>query len=196
MNPKVILVGNSGVGKTSLISKFLHLKFEDGHHTTVAPICYDITLKTRNKTLIPVKIWDTSGIEKFCSLNKFILRNSNVALICFDPTSNKSVESIEYWFNAVKEYVPQCMIILVIMKNDLIEESEIFMNEVKLKAQSLGAQDAMLTSAKNGQGVQELFNYIGDTLLKISHINEMKIHLISSFTNEDELEYFQCCRIM
>ena len=100
---KVVLIGESGVGKTSIINYFIYGTFNNSitPSTTVGYISKEMSFKERN---IKFDIWDTAGQEKYRSLAKIFYSNSNVAILVYDITNRKSFEEIKnYWYKQVQE---------------------------------------------------------------------------------------------
>ena len=96
---KVILLGESGVGKSSLV-KAIYGKFNFNEQTTIG--CSFNTYLSKNKK-VRLGIWDTVGQERFRSLTNIYFRKSKAAVICFDLTSKKQMETIKYWTEKVNE---------------------------------------------------------------------------------------------
>ena len=101
---KVVLIGETGVGKTSIISYFKDGKFNDSVESTISVsfVSKEMNFNGRNITL---DIWDTAGQEKYRSLAKIFYSNSNVAILVYDVTNIKSFEEIKsYWYKQIQEY--------------------------------------------------------------------------------------------
>ena len=106
---KVVLIGESGVGKTSIISQFTKGVFNPDLMSTNGA-----TFSTKKKEfkesnkILSFEIWDTAGQEKYRSLAKMFFKDAAVALIVYDVTSKKSFEEIKaYWMDLVKENGPK-----------------------------------------------------------------------------------------
>jgi small GTP-binding protein len=153
---KVILVGSSGVGKTSLINSY----FEQPHDTettpTVAPAFVATTVRLSDDQRIDLHIWDTAGQERFQSIGGMFYRDSDVAFVCFDRTV---LDTVHEWVERVRRQVPECIIFLVGTKADLLDQasSAAFTKEGEEKVAKLEATRFYLTSASKGSGVKELF---------------------------------------
>ena len=106
---KVVLLGESGVGKTSIISRYTTKIFKDSLMTT--PGANFITKKVEFKDLnkhIKFEIWDTAGQERYRSLAKVFYNNANVCILVYDITNKKSFsELINYWVPQLKENAPK-----------------------------------------------------------------------------------------
>lgn len=157
---KVVLVGNSGVGKTCLVNALLDLKIEQTKPTvTPAYSCYEIVRNDGKK--ITLEIWDTAGQEKFHSISQFFFRDSNVAFVCYQAGDNGSKNSVPDWIKRVRDQDPSCKIFLIVTKADLInkEEEEAIKNEARaLISDDTGAIfDIFLTSSITKDGVIDVF---------------------------------------
>ena len=169
-NIKVILVGSSGVGKTSLVSAFFDNPFENQDLPTVSPSSCSAVLEIDGKK-IDLQIWDTAGQERFQSISQMFYRDSHVAFVCFDA---KNVNSVENWINRVRDEVPECIIYLVATKSDMLTQEET--NDLNQKGQEMltkfHAKNFLLTSAKTGSGVSDLFASAAQCYSEIFKVNE------------------------
>lgn len=121
-NTKVILIGETGVGKSSIIQRFLSNKFETGQMPTIGIDYSSIKVDFQGRKN-HLQIWDTAGQERFRSLVKSYYSNIQVAVIVYSVASLESFERVDYWLQNLKENVDQnVLIILVGNKRDLIEE--------------------------------------------------------------------------
>lgn len=152
---KVILVGSSGVGKTSLISAYTNNPFDNGTSPTVAPAQNSATVNIGDKT-IDIEIWDTAGQEKFYAISQMFYRDSDAAIVCFDKNA---LDTVEGWVSRVRAEVPECTIILALTKEDMLtdEETEDLESKGHELMSTLNAHSFLLTSAKTRNGVKELF---------------------------------------
>ena len=100
---KVILLGDSGVGKTSIISNYLYNEI-DNEHITTFPITYQEINLNINNTKVVLDIWDTLGQENFLSLNKMFFREAEVAVLVYDKTVAKSYQNLkDIWYKSIIE---------------------------------------------------------------------------------------------
>jgi small GTP-binding protein len=153
---KVILVGPSGVGKTSLVSWFVKKEFETETISTVAPAFSTSVVKLADGTLVDLQIWDTAGQEAYLAISQMFYRDSQVAVVCYVP---EAPETIDEWLARVREHVPDCVIILAATKADMLSEDErleLFNDGLRRSAQH-GAKAHYVTSAKTGLAIEDLF---------------------------------------
>ena len=95
---KVVIIGDSGVGKTSVLQRYMSGKFSAQHRATVGAdfLSKDITLGAKNYNL---QVWDTAGQERFQSIGSAFYRGSDCCVVVFDITQAKSFDNLETWKN-------------------------------------------------------------------------------------------------
>ena len=154
---KIIVIGNSGVGKSCLSLNGTTGNFIENHNTTIGFDFFSFVGKV-NKTIIRLQIWDTCGQEDYKSLVQNFYRGSVLAIIVYAINDFKSFQSIENWVKQLKQYSsPDIKIFLIGNKCDL-EDNRVVSNEMgkKLK-EDLEFELFMETSAKTGFNSQKLF---------------------------------------
>ena len=107
---KVVLLGESGVGKTCIIDRFINDNFDDNQKTTgiATFIAKTMTFDEFQGKSVKFEIWDTAGQEKYRSLNKIFYKDAGVAILVYDITNSQSFEEIrQYWSNQIKEFAPK-----------------------------------------------------------------------------------------
>ena len=107
---KVILVGETGVGKTSIINRYVNDIFNEDTLSTITASCFEkeIVLNDKKKSRIFLEIWDTCGQERYRDLGNMFFRNAKVAIMIYDITSKSSFNDIKnYWYKKVKENSPE-----------------------------------------------------------------------------------------
>jgi len=119
---KLVFLGDQSVGKTSLISRFMHDTFEQHRQATIGIDFFSKTMYLEDRT-VRLQLWDTAGQERFRSLIPSYIRDSNVAVVCYDVTSKTSFESCNKWIDDVRAERGQDVVIaLVGNKSDLDEK--------------------------------------------------------------------------
>jgi small GTP-binding protein len=165
---KVILLGEAGTGKTNLINACCNVQFNPNSSSNLTASFSEKKIEI-NKTQYNLKIWDTAGQEKFRALTQLFYKESSAAILVYDITRKDSFEQIkEYWFNQVKEKSPNNVIIaLAANKIDLFENEEVEEKIARDFANEIGAI-FMMPSAKNKDGIDELFDIIANKIFKCS----------------------------
>ena len=164
---KVVLVGESGVGKTCIISRFISGAFDFNVSSTngASYASKNVQYDKLGKSLL-LDVWDTAGQEKYRSLTKFFYKDAKVAIMVYDITRQNSFDSLtNYWYKEVKEHGPENIVLGIAgNKCDLYEQEEVNENEARDFAKKIGAIFA-LTSAQNNSGINELFRDVGNKYL-------------------------------
>ena len=107
---KIVLLGESGVGKTSIINRYINRRFDDDLTPTQGASFANKILKFDefNGKSIKLNIWDTAGQERYRALSKIFYQDANAAILVYDITDKKSFEEIKmYWVNQIKEHSPE-----------------------------------------------------------------------------------------
>lgn len=169
---KIVFLGEQGVGKTSLITRFMYDTFDDHYQATIGIDFLSKTMYLDDKT-IRLQLWDTAGQERFRSLIPSYIRDSRVAIVVYDITKKKSFDFIDKWIEDVKNERGEENVILCIVgnKNDLTDERQVTIEEGQEKAKALGAKIFMETSTKAGYNVKNLFKKIAKSLPEFQDSN-------------------------
>eukprot|EP01127_Copromyxa_protea_P001232 TRINITY_DN1126_c0_g1_i1.p1 TRINITY_DN1126_c0_g1~~TRINITY_DN1126_c0_g1_i1.p1 ORF type:complete len:195 (-),score=34.93 TRINITY_DN1126_c0_g1_i1:81-665(-) len=157
---KVVFLGKSGVGKTSITLRFCRETFQDGTEATIGA-SFLTKVMTINDRQIKFEMWDTAGQERYRALAPMYYRNADAAVLVYDVTDHESFSALRSWHQELQKNVPNCIIILAGNKMDLprqvpIEGPREFSQE----------QDCPLieVSSKTGEHVEELFMTLGSLL--------------------------------
>ena len=169
---KVVLVGESGVGKTSIINRYLNNTYNENQKSTFAP-------KFKNKVLnypeynksISFDIWDTAGQEAYRSITKNFYVNAAIGVMVYDIRNRESFENIKnYWSKQLKDSGVQNIVLAIAgNKCDIFNEEEVSENEAREYAESIGAV-FQLTSCKENIGIDELFKESGKKFLEANKL--------------------------
>ena len=155
-NFKIIVIGNSGVGKSCLTLKATKDIFQENFVSTMGFQFYSFHVKI-NQKIFKLQIWDTCGQEIYRSLITNFYRTASLAIIVYSVTDKRSFEETEIWLKQVKLNAdPNCKIFLIANKVDLPEKQVTSEEGMNLKKEH-GFECYMETSAKTGVNVKELF---------------------------------------
>ena len=185
MMVKVIIIGDSGVGKTNIMSKFLKNKFMEESKATVG-VEFGSKLFDLNGHKIKAQIWDTAGQEKYKSITGAYFKGSKGALVVYDITQKSTYESLEKWVNDLKSAGdPKITIILIGNKSDLEENRQVSKEQGEEKAKSFGCA-FLETSALSGDNIDKAFNLmVKEIFEKFSNDSAEDSELESGFKGED-----------
>jgi small GTP-binding protein len=177
---KIIIIGDSNVGKSNILSRYTKDQFQGNSKATVG-----VELGTKFVKVEGVgaklQIWDTAGQEKYRSLAKIFYQNASAAVLVYDITLKKSFEQLkEYWSKEIKTNSPEDIILAIAAnKSDDYINQEIDTQEGKDLAKEL---DAIFvpTSARLGNGIDTLFKMIAEKFVDPSQ------NMSESYMNKDE----------
>ena len=187
----IILIGDTGVGKTCLVYRYDTNEFCSDLQPTIS---IDFVKKTididYNK--VDIQIWDTAGKEKYRSVSSAYFRGSSGAIAVFDLTNKKSFDNVKEW---IKEYYEHktnfSPVVLAGNKCDLVTEC-LFLNDIYNYKDSIGAK-YFETSAKNGQGVDELFYDFASFIYKNTPSQQEDPHKKVVLKNQEQEGNRGCC---
>ena len=174
---KLVLLGDSGVGKTNLISRYIHNAFQQDTKATIGVEFFCKTFKVNNNKVVKIEIWDTAGQERYKSITAAYYKGAKGALIVYDTTQKTSFENIDKWMSEIKEKSSKDMKLMIIgNKIDLKDERQVETDEALAKAQILEAP-IMETSALDATNVKEAFY---DLLKEMYREIKKKIEVVES----------------
>jgi len=153
---KIIVVGDSSVGKSCLLLRYSDKKYRMSHEVTVG-VEFGSRIVEREGIRFKTHVWDTAGQETFRSVTRAYYRTAAVALMVFDVTRRRTFEHVRQWATDVQSYAaPNVVLALVANKTDLQEERDVSREEAETFAAELGAL-YFETSAKDASGVDDAF---------------------------------------
>ena len=153
---KVILLGNSGVGKTNLINTCIGMEFDHGNIPTTSGSFVQKTIEIEDKIYL-LNLWDTAGQETYKSLTKIFLKRSNIVIFVYDITDLKSFKDLESWIQISDEMIENNFLCAIVgNKTDLYMREQVNEEQARKYAESKGMQ-FQLVSAKENPKVFGLF---------------------------------------
>ena len=173
---KIVLIGDSGVGKTNILSRYINNEFSLATQSTVG-VEFGSKIIKKNGKVIKLQIWDTAGQERYKSITSAYYKGSRGAFVVYDITRKSTYDNIDKWIGELKTNGSEDVLIMLVgNKSDLEEKREVITEEVEKKAQEQKLAFCE-TSALNGKNVEYAFeNLINEILKKVEKekINEAK----------------------
>ena len=192
---KIILLGESGVGKTSIINRYVNNKFLSDSGTTLSA-SYSTKELVKNKTLYSLKLWDTTGQEKYHSITSIFIKGSNIVILVYSVDLYSSFEKLEYWYNNIKEILQEDNYVLAVVgnKTDLIkdEEETVPEEEARNYAKEKNAQFKLVSCKEDPVGINNLFDTLLEELIKLNCTTENNNSKIKK-KNLTEGKKKKCC---
>jgi small GTP-binding protein len=161
---KVVFLGESGVGKSSLLIRFHRNEFSEGFEVTIGGAFLQTKVELEKGLYVTLDVWDTAGQERFRSLMPLYYRQASAAVIVYDVGDMKSFQICDYWVKTLKEHEPNCLLFLVGNKAD--REIREVTQENAAEFAKANNMFAFETSAKTSKNVQALFHQIAEITLK------------------------------
>ena len=178
---RIIMVGDTFVGKSCMLLKFTDNRFIHHHDITIGVEFGSKTLQI-DDTTVKVNVWDTAGQEVFRSITRSYYRNVCGVVLMYDVTKRETYHHIENWIRDIHEDCPKKKsIILVGNKIDLVSSRSVSYQEGQLLAKRHGLM-FMETSVKTGKNVSDCFSLLAKDILKKIKSEEIPIHRDNGIT--------------
>jgi small GTP-binding protein len=201
---KIVLIGDSNVGKTNILSKYLQNEFNPDSKATVGVEFGSKTFNI-NDNVIKAQIWDTAGTEKYRSITNAYYKGAKGAFVVYDISRKTSFNNIDKWLFDLKNNGDENInIILIGNKIDLEHQREVTTEEGEKKA-VLNKASFIETSAKNGDNIEKAFNLMIENVYEnFKKENENKENIDSeelnkektlnlNSNNENQIKEKKCC---
>ena len=202
---KIVLVGESGVGKTNLIRVINDEPFEKSANSTISSSYYEKEIIINNKRYC-YSLWDTVGQEVYRSLNQMYLKDAKIVLVVFALNNKISYQETNFWINSTKEALEEGKYIMALVanKSDLYNEQEVTDEEVKKRADELNIDFVLTSAAEDAVGfrqfleelIKKFINNIGFDLGKDKtfNLNEEKKNEENNENINDGNKKKKCCK--
>ena len=193
---KILLVGDASVGKTCLMNRFIHNRFDEGYMSTIGVTFYTKIYDYKGNK-IKLQLWDTAGQERFHSITSNYFRNADGILFIYDITNINSFEGVKDWIKESEDYDNNIQKILLGNKCDLIDSREVQKEEAALFCKEK-KMDFYETSAKENINLDEAFKKIVELIFKAkkaqNYLSNREIHqsLISNNAGKNNSNA-KCC---
>ena len=162
---KILTLGESGVGKTSILLQFAENKFPKLHLATLGIDFRSKIIHVSDKD-IKLKISDSAGQERFHVITRAMFKDANGIALIYDVTDKNSCSKIKYWIEQIKSNISEKDISLVLLGNKCdMKEREVSQQQGKEMAQELNIS-YFETSAKTGKGINEAFEHLAKEIMK------------------------------
>ena len=188
---QLLIIGDSTVGKTSILSKYSSKTFNENYLATVGLDFFTKDEMIDNK-IIRIKIWDTAGQERYKSLTRCFFQKAQGVMIVYDVTCEKSYNNLKFWIDSLQsnlyEDIDKVPIILIGNKIDIPQRK--IDKEIAKEFANKNNFEYFETSAKTGEGVD---NAIKELVKKIMNMGEGKFGKDNLKLNKNESAGRKCC---
>ena len=162
---KLVIIGDSGVGKSCILLRFADDTFTENYYSTIGVDfrfkCVDI-----GERKCKLQIWDTAGQERFKTVTSAYYRGADGIMIIFDQTDKESFNNIQHWIEDISRYsTDEPAKIIIANKDDMAEEKKIVKNEDINELEKKTGLEVIKTSAKTGENVEYAFKKLAQQLI-------------------------------
>ena len=183
---KIVLAGDSGVGKTNILARFTRDFFSEDTRSTIGVEFATKSLIVNNK-LVKASIWDTAGQENYKAITRAYFHGALGAMIVFDITQSSTFESVSRWLNDIRSNAEKDVIIMLVgNKSDLVDLRSVPEQEA-IGYAKVNQLLYIETSALNSSNISEAFqNIVTEIVNKLSNHKKLKPQIQNSLPLEDD----------
>ncbi|XP_044296986.1 ras-related protein Rab-19 [Varanus komodoensis] len=162
---KIILIGDSNVGKTCVVHRFKSGQYHAKQQNTIG---VDFTVRSLDidGKKVKIQVWDTAGQERFRTITQSYYRSAHGAVLAYDMTRKSTFESIPHWIHEIEKYGAANLVLMLIgNKSDEAEKRQVLFEDACTLAEKHGLLAVLETSAKEAQNVDEVFVLMAKELI-------------------------------
>jgi small GTP-binding protein len=164
---KVVLIGDSGVGKSTIYDRLESGVFNDTQATTIGGAFARINAVTTDRRTIPMGLWDTAGQERYKTIIPVYFERANIVLLVYDITNRPSFDHLPEWLEMCKEKVLETTkFVIVGNKCDLADNRAVLQEDALAYSAKIDAVFTIKTSAKSFEGIDQLLQGIADEAIR------------------------------
>ncbi|KAM6202236.1 ras-related protein Rab-19 [Rhynchocyon petersi] len=162
---KIILIGDSNVGKTCVVQHFQSGIYTEAQQNTIGVDFTVRSLEIEGKK-VKMQVWDTAGQERFRTITQSYYRSAHAAVIAYDLTRRATFESVPHWIHEVEKYGAANLVIMLIgNKADLWDQRQVLFEDACTLAEKHGLLAVLETSAKESRNIDEVFLLMAKELM-------------------------------
>ena len=192
---KILTLGESGVGKTCILRRFVENKFSKNHLATIG-----IDFKTKTISIkgyeVKLKIWDTAGQERFRNITNQYYKGADGIILVYDLTNKESMLKIKDWMEQIQQNTTSSEIALVLVANK-VDLNRVITNDESLSLSQQLKIKSFETSALSGDGIDDIFQYLTMEIINKKKlddsINGNGMILDKNFKQKKEKDKKDCC---
>lgn len=197
---KIVLIGDSGVGKSNLLSQFARNQFNPDSKTTIGVEFATKSIKIKNKT-VKAQIWDTAGQERYRAITSAYYKGANGAMVLYDITSSISFTSVDRWMKELRDNTDPNLVIMLIGNKSDLQNRSVDIESAKQYAEKnnlLFFETSALQKTNVDEAFQQLISTIIDSYSKTAMNGDVKSALqprpgVSIKSQKVEDEKKKCC---
>ncbi|XP_065663513.1 ras-related protein Rab-35 isoform X2 [Hydra vulgaris] len=170
---KLLIIGDSGVGKSSILLRFADDMFSGSYITTIG---VDFKIRTINidGEKVKLQIWDTAGQERFRTITSTYYRGTHGVIVVYDVTNAESFVNVKRWLHEIDQNCDVVNKVLVGNKNDCLKNKVVDTQDAKTFAAQMGVE-VFETSAKDNLNIEQVFSHITAMVLRSKREQQSKV---------------------
>ena len=188
---KILIIGESGVGKTCFLLRYAENSFVANHLLTIG-IDFKIKVVEIEGKVIKLQIWDTAGQDRFRTITKTYYKGSHGVILVYDVCDERSFGNVKNWVNQIEQNA-KSSICKVLVGNKCDKAERVIKEEQGRQLAEEFNMKFYETSAKTGQNVEEAFRYLTGEILKIYKNKEGHAGGVT-LNGKDDKEHHGCCK--
>ena len=189
---KILIIGESGVGKTCLLLRYAENSFTANHLLTIG-IDFKIKMVNIENKIIKLQIWDTAGQDRFRTITKTYYKGSHGVILVYDVCDDKSFANVKNWIKQIEQNA-RSNICKILVGNKCDKPERVITEEEGIKLGKFYNMNYYETSAKTGQNINEIFDYLTHEILKVHQNKENSNKNIHIEKTKEDKEAKKCCK--
>jgi len=190
---KLLVVGDSSVGKTNFVMRLINNEFSKNYMTTSGIDLKTTDIEIKNKK-IHIQLWDTAGQEKYKAITKNLFLKVMGALIIYDITNEASYNNLKSWVKLIKEECGKHMQLIILgNKSDLNDQRKISKDEAINYAKEQNIE-YIETSSKTGENVKKAVTMICENILENKELNDSSSFVLDNSSFLTDKRKKRCCK--
>ena len=193
---KVILLGPSLVGKSSIVGYIMSHSFEQDRKPTIGVSFFNHFVKLANNETIRLQIWDTAGDERYRAVAPIYYRDANVVLLAYAMNDRETFSQVQSWYNEINQQMEiKPLIFIVENKKDLIDECAVSEEDKAQLFQDIPEATFFSVSAKTGEAIDDLFTTVAAKAYEQHHtrITHQKADVANTNSSDHTQQSKKCC---
>ena len=168
MGEKVVIIGDTSVGKTSVILRYINNTFSDSVKPTIGCEHYEKEIDLEDDKKIKLSIWDTAGQERFRGLAGSYYKKAKAILLVYDITKKSSFDKLDFWRDEIANFAPEdILVVLIGNKTDLKEQREVTPDDADAYVKKHNYHYLETSAVDNSdENIQKVFAYIGKNIFE------------------------------